>query len=753
MILARMRVHIVTSNDAVREALLSALAQDTAHQRVTRDEADLVVVDGDEPNADTLVLEIGAGAHSPEVLYLASPQQAATPPEGATDLMVKPVQAAELLGRFKLAHRRTHFSGKKRLELLAWAVESAGDIIEITDPSPKFEYVNPSFTRLLGFTAAEVLGKSPGDVMRSDMHDADYFKQIDETLAQGRSWNGLLISRSKDDRLVYLDSTLAPVMEADGTCTHHVAVKRDITARLQADNELRRKSGELEQARDAALEASRTKSQFLANMSHELRTPLNAIIGYAEMLAEDAEADGQDSVVADLGRIKKSGEHLLHLINDVLDISKIEAGAMRTHLESFELRSALNNVVATVQPLARSHKNTLSLEIADDIGVMRADLSKVRQILLNLLSNSSKFTEDGTITLRASGVVRNDEDWLEFQIIDTGIGIEAEALKRLFRPFVQADLSTTRRYGGTGLGLAISQRYCQMMGGEITVTSVAGEGSTFTVQMPRIVSDPEDSGARLTTPTEPPRTRRKGQRILVVDDDPAMRDLLRRSLGRQDFDVATAENGQDALAQIRKDPPDAVVLDVMMPKLDGWALLTELKGDAATADIPVVMLTVLDKSEVGFALGAVDFLLKPVQTDRLAAVLHRHLRTDAARVLVVDDDAPSRHRMRRALESAGHVVLEAVNGREGIAQLVSDPPDLVLLDLVMPEVDGFGVLEHMRETDLLSWLPVVVVTAKDLSPSERAALSGAREVLERGAFAHAELIDAVAVRVANLLGN
>ena len=638
----------------------------------------------------------------------------------------------------------------RREALMTAAIEAAGDIIEITTPDARYEYVNPAFERVLGFSLEEVVGRTPGEVIRSDMHDAAYFRKIDETLSAGKAWRGLLISKARNGKLVYLESTVTPMKDAAGSITHHIAVKRDITARIQAEAELRRKKEELEQARDAALEASRAKSQFLANMSHELRTPLNAIIGYSEMLIEDADPTQQAMLVDDLGKIRKAGEHLLTLINDVLDISKIEAGAMKLHLEEFDLETAVNGVVATMQPLAAERGNKLVVRYGDGLGTMRADLTKVRQTLLNLLGNAAKFTERGSITLRVSKSMDAEVPFFEFEIRDTGIGIEAEQLRRLFRPFVQADASTSRRFGGTGLGLAISQRFCEMMGGRIEVESVPGHGSVFTIKLPRVV-DKRRTGETVRI-AEPSPVQARGRLVLVIDDDPSVRDLLGRKLSSHGFRVESADDGATGLARARELEPAAIVLDVMMPELDGWAVLTELKGDPRTAEIPVVLLTILQKSEVGFALGAVDYLVKPVQMDRLVGVLRRHCRTDSARVLVIDDDVASRDRMRRGLVAAGHVVAEAADGRAGIEAMEKDPPDLVVLDLMMPILDGFAVVDHMRTSEKLQRVLIVVVTAKDLSSEDRAMLRGARAIFERADYDRQELLDAVVERVAELAG-
>ena len=507
----------------------------------------------------------------------------------------------------RLGQRRR--SPPTRLEaLMSAAMEAAGDIIEISTPQAQYEYVNPAYERVLGWSLEEAIGKTPGQLIRSDMHDDAYFQKIDETLKAGKAWTGLLISKARDGRLVYLEGTVAAMKDEHGTITHHMAVKRDITARIQADAELRRKQEELEQARDAALEASRAKSQFLANMSHELRTPLNAIIGYSEMLLEDA---GDEQTTADLTRIRKAGQHLLTLIDDVLDISKIEAGAMKLHVEAFDVQTAVKSAVATIEPLMVERGNTLTVDFGDGVGEMQADLTKVRQALLNLLANAAKFTEKGEVTLRVTATTEAEEPFIHFEIRDTGIGIEGEHLKRLFRPFVQADASTSRKYGGTGLGLAISQRFCEMMGGRIEVQSTVGEGSVFTIKLPRVVDWPD------AVPEPPAAVRpaeRRGRQVLVVDDDPTVRDLLTRKLGKQGFQVESAVDGAEGLARARKLKPDAIVLDVMMPELDGWAVLSELKRDPATAEIPVVLVTMLRQSEVGFALGAVDYLVKPVET-------------------------------------------------------------------------------------------------------------------------------------------
>jgi PAS domain S-box-containing protein len=742
-----MRVLLIT-DEALAHEITTLLAAEGLEASTEIERAHVVLVDAELPDVTARIARLHAESPKRPIVLIVPDGPMTMPTEGVADVIGYPWRPGELAVRLRLTGRRRRESVNPREKLTAAAVEAAGDIVEITSPDPAFEYVNPAFERTLGYSFEDVIGKSPGAVMRSDQHDAGYFQKIDETLERGETWKGLLISRAKDGRLVYLDAAISPIHDEDGNVTHHMAVKRDITQRLRAENELRRINAELEHARDAALEASRAKSQFLANMSHELRTPLNAIIGYSEMLAEEAEDLGENDFRADLEKIRSAGKHLLALINDVLDLSKIEAGAMRLYIESFDLRTTIQGVVATLEPLVAERGNTLTVNVVEGAETMRADVTKLRQTLLNLLSNATKFTENGRITLDVEPIEHVGRPFYRFSITDTGIGMSAEQVARLFRPFMQADASTTRRYGGTGLGLAISQRFCEMMGGRIDVESAEGSGSTFRVLLPQVVEEERHGTSEVPFLIDDGASH---PRILVIDDDSSVQDIVRRALLRSGFVVESATDGQDGLDRARRDPPDAIVLDVMMPGLDGWGVLTALKGDPSTADIPVVMLTILEQSEVGFALGAVDFLVKPVKTQRLSAVLHRHCRSHSARILVIDDDPAAREIMRRTLEANGHEIREASDGQQGIDALALEVPDLVLLDLMMPVMDGFAVLEHMRSDFRLQDVPVVVVTAKTLTSEDREMLRGARAILERNAYTRRELVDIVAKRVREVL--
>jgi signal transduction histidine kinase/CheY-like chemotaxis protein len=390
--------------------------------------------------------------------------------------------------------------------------------------------------------------------------------------------------------------------------------------------ELKQAVAEAEVAREQAQEANRTKSAFLANMSHELRTPMNAIIGYSEMLLEESEDTGEKWMQADLQKILSSAKHMLQLINDILDLSKIEAGRMTVYLEQVDINQTARDVAATVEPLVAKNSNTFELKCPPDAGDMRTDLTKLRQTLFNLLSNASKFTENGRITLE---ITRGHDGLVHFAVRDTGIGMTPEQMEKLFTEFTQADASTTRKYGGTGLGLAISRKFCRMLGGDITVQSEPGRGSTFTATLPVEASEaaPAEEPAEGGQMDSPAVDGRRGT-LLVIDDDASSRDLLRRILEKEGFAVITASSGSEGLALARERKPDLITLDVMMPSMDGWAVLTSLKSDPLTSKIPVVMMTMVDDRPMGFALGADAYLTKPFDKTRLLQAIDHELKSD-----------------------------------------------------------------------------------------------------------------------------
>jgi CheY-like chemotaxis protein/two-component sensor histidine kinase len=465
-------------------------------------------------------------------------------------------------------------------------------------------------------------------------------------------------------------------------------------------------------------------------MSHELRTPLNAIIGVSEMLREDAEAAKQDTEPLD--RVLGAGRHLLALINDILDLSKIEAGRMELQLEHFTLAPLIANVVKTIEALAAKKGNQVAVDCDAAIGMMHADQMRLRQALLNLLSNANKFTDHGTITIDARQREEEGRDWVTIAVADTGIGMTVEQMGKLFQEFSQADASTTRKYGGTGLGLAISKRFCQMMGGDITVESAPGRGSTFTIRLPRMVQSDEalvtePRKAARAQPARPIAREADAPLILIVDDDATVRELVQRHLERSGFTVVTASGGQEGLRLVRELRPAAVTLDIVMPDLDGWTVLAAIKGDPALASTPVVLMSIVDQKNRGYALGAADYLVKPVDRAKLVETLTNICGSTAGKVLLVDDDDVVRRGVRQALQPIGWKVTEAENGHVAVEALATALPDVIILDLMMPKMDGFELLDELRRRPDWQDIPVVVITAKDLTSEDRKRLNGAVE--------------------------
>jgi signal transduction histidine kinase/DNA-binding response OmpR family regulator len=499
-------------------------------------------------------------------------------------------------------------------------------------------------------------------------------------------------------------------------------------------DEIQDKSRQLEQA-------SQHKSQFLANMSHELRTPLNAIIGYSEILQEDAVDLGQDNLVADLKKIESAGRHLLGLINDILDLSKIEAGKMDIYLEDVEIVPLLEEVRSIIVPMAEKNANVLEYRLADNLGSMHTDRTKLKQSLLNLFSNGSKFTQNGRLTLDVKRF-ETDKPMVSFAVSDTGIGMTEEQLGRLFQAFNQADASTTKKYGGTGLGLAITRNFCQLLGGNVTVTSKPGEGSTFTIVLPDSPVAPAPAKAADAPPLSVEVD--AAPTVLVVDDDPTARDLLSANLKGAGYRLLQASSGDEALSLARSMRPDAITLDVMMPKPDGWDVLSALKADADLRHIPVVIVTMLSDRGIGLSLGAVEVLTKPVERAQLTALIHNLVRREGP-VLVVEDDAGAREMIRQTIEKMSLPVAEADNGVQALSWLGEHPlPAVILLDLMMPEMDGFEVLDALAAHPQWREIPVIVITAKQLTAAERERLLGqARKVIEKGGASRLDIVAAI----------
>ncbi len=612
-----------------------------------------------------------------------------------------------------------------------------------------YTYVSDGAREMFGLPARVVLEDAQQLVRIIDPDDVAAFRT---SAAESRAtlgpwhWEGRIRHADSGDER-WISAAARPDRLADGS-TVWDGVMTDVTALKRAEAAARAAQAVADTLRAEAEAANRAKSQFLANMSHELRTPLNAIISYSELLAEEATDRGDASTVSDLGKIGRAGQHLLALINDVLDLSKVEAGRMELELTAFDAQDVVDDVVVTAASLVGANGNRLDVSVAPGMGLLQADLTKIRQVLLNLLSNACKFTHAGTVTLSASRATdAGGRDWVTFAVADTGIGLtDAQAVK-LFQAFTQADASTTRKYGGTGLGLAISRKFCQMMGGDVTVASRAGVGSTFTVRLPAIVVDP--------AAPPPPASAGDGRLVLVVDGDPVARGQIEWALVKEGFRVETAADATTALVAARRLRPDAVTVDVSVPEPagDGWSVLSDLKADVGLSDIPVVLVTRVDDEQVGYALAAADYLPKPIDLDRLTTTARRvddrlpaagDAGADAGYVLVVEDDAILRELERRALERAGWRVVEAADGAAAIAQMERQTPRLVVLDLLMPNVDGFAVVEQLKRRPAWRAVPVIVVTAADLSPADRGRLRGrVHDIVQKGGYK----LDALAATV------
>ncbi len=675
---------------------------------------------------------------------------------------------------------------KESEERFRAAFASAAHGMALVAPNGHWLKVNASLCDMLGYPEAEFLQADFQTLTHPDdlKKDATLVRQL---LAGEINYYHLEKRYiHKQGHIVWILLSVSLVRNDTGEPQYFVAQIQDLSAQKAVEQE-REVQQQLLIDKEAAESANKAKSQFLANMSHELRTPLNAIIGYSEMMAEDAEESGQSQVLDDLKKIHSSGKHLLGLVNDILDLSKVEAGKMDMLLEYFSVQELAYEVSATMQSIMKNNNNDFTTDYECGKVTMYSDMQKIKQILFNLLSNASKFTSDGEINLTIRSL---DEDTpyasLEFIVSDNGIGMNEEQLERVFSAFTQADNNTTRKYGGTGLGLAITEQFCQILKGEIQVNSTLGKGTTFTVTLPCKLSTESNDispakkhfsefGELSETLNTEVLTRLKNEfpqtldsvldeahsiatsksadLILVIDDDPNARELLSLHLSKLNFLVVTADNGMKGVNLARKIRPKMILLDLIMPHMNGWAVLQILKDDPQISDIPVILCSMIaDQIQTGYTLGAADYLVKPVDRNRLQTVLQRYRSTNTCRVLIIEDDEITLELLVRTAQKQGWLVTTGKNGKDALKQLELKVPDLILLDLMMPEIDGFQLVDTLQQRPEWRDIPVIIMTAKDLTVEDHARLDDYVEViLEKGKYSLQELMQQITRRVETIV--
>ena len=495
--------------------------------------------------------------------------------------------------------------------------------------------------------------------------------------------------------------------------------------------EITKRNDELSSKNFEIEKAYKVKSDFLSSMSHELRTPLNSIIGFSSVLLGPSGDPLTDDQRMALEKVLKNGRHLLQLINDILDISKLESGRMTLSVETEDVETVLSNCILIVEPLIQSKRLALTQEIQPNLPAMTTDIVKVRQIIVNLLSNASKFTEKGGISIKVS---QRENEMISFAVKDSGIGIAPKDFDRVFEEFQQVDSSNTRKYKGTGLGLPIARKLARMLGGDLTVSSELGQGSTFTMtipaKLPQGLMEPPQQPVPLRRP-EPahpaaqviaalPKPSATGEQvqILSIDDDPDVIEILRKYLVPEGYSIAGALSGDEGLAMALTMKPALITLDIMMPKKDGWQVLRELKQNPETRDIPVLIHSIVDNRPLALSLGAVDVMTKPTDPRRLLSLVKKYYQSGDQFILLVDDNLDFTLACKDLLKRDGLEVKIASRGEEALKIIQDSIPSLILLDLVMPGMDGFGVVRELQTKDAWKKIPIVVLTGKSMTPED-----------------------------------
>ncbi len=680
------------------------------------------------------------------------------------------IQAAYAIEKFRLIEAISETQNYLRNVL-----DNSADIIVTTDTEGNIVEFNKGASRILGYSKEEIIGTKAEKLWVQPEQRREILKTLEK---EGYVSNYETQLITKDGRNIDVSLTLSYILSSKKGIIGTVGISKDITEKKKLERAIEERNLELQELNEKLEEkviertkdleksnrelerSNRLKSQFIATMSHELRTPLNSILGFSELLMDEVFGTLTEKQKRHVTNIHNSGSHLLQLINNILDIAKIESGKMELYYEGFAVRQAISEVEAVIRPLVDKKRQELITKIGEDVAFIKADRVKFKQILYNLVSNAVKFTpEGGRISVEANLVGENDvlyftkykdicpkkDSCLRLSVTDTGIGIKKEDHERIFSEFEQVDSSFSRRYEGTGLGLALTKKLVELHGGDIFVESEENRGSTFTVILP-LFDITTAEAEKEAVPVEPAREKldysvdmpkkRRGEAplILVVEDDPSTSELLTLYLAQGGYRVAHVYNGDFAISRIRETKPFAVLLDVMMPGKDGWEILQELKSDPELKDIPVIMSSVVDNLELGFALGATDYLVKPVdRTSLLKKLQDLGFATKkgkrAINILCIDDHVEVLELLTSILEPSGYNVTTANSGKEGIEKAIIYKPDLIILDLMMPEIDGFEVAQKLKENPSTIDIPILILTAKDLTIADRMKLAGKVETL------------------------
>ncbi|MGD0282948.1 MAG: response regulator, partial [Dissulfurispiraceae bacterium] len=691
------------------------------------------------------------------------------------------IQAAYAIEKFTFIKE---ISGAKTY--LKNVLDHSADIIMTTNINTEIVEFNSGATRKLGYTKEEIVGKKASMLWVNPEERQQVAKMLER---DGYVANYETQLKTKQGAVIDVSLTLSALRDGDGKLLGTVGISKDITEKkrlekaveernieLQELNEkledkVFERTKELEKANRELERSNMLKSRFISTISHELRTPLNSILGFSELLLDEAPGPLTERQKRHITNIYSSGTHLLQLINNVLDIAKIESGKIELHYESFLISHAVAEVESVIRSLADKKKQTL-VTTTDGVPFILADKIKFKQILYNLLSNAVKFTpEGGTITLHAEvvnadnlpvqarnlAVYSDKNDFIKLSVKDTGIGIKHEDLERVFSEFEQGDSSLSRKYEGTGLGLALSKRLVEVHGGEIYVESEEGVGSTFTIIMPLVETIQAEDKVPFLVETdnelfageeEDRSKRRTGEPplILVVEDDPSTSEVFTLFLAHGGYRIAHAYDGSDAIKRMRELKPFAVLLDVMLPGKDGWEVLQEVKSDPELNDIPVIITSVIDNKELGFALGASDYIVKPVNKTALIKKLEElsssvNKRKGQVRILCIDENEEILDMLKSALEPAQYAVTTANSGKKGIEDAAKHKPDIIILDLMMSDIDGFEIVHALKGDMATMDIPILALTGKDLTVENRLMLAGKIEkFIQKNNFTSEDLI-------------